>query len=332
MNLSLNAADPLLSEPQALALFTIGLNVLLDQLGLPLPAVPALLFAGALATRHPGWALQVLVLTVLVSVLANVVWFTAGRRHGMRVMRNICRISLSPDSCVSNAQSRFERWGDAALLLSKIIPGLSVMGPTMAGALAMDWMLFLSLSFASSMLWVGGSMLLGGLFGAKLLPLLGASRHIGRWALGLIAAALVIYIAVRLWRRLRFQASLRMARISALQLQALLSGSPPPLILDVRPAAARRLQPYAIPGALHLPAGQLAPALAGLPQDRDIVLYCSCPNEASAAWIARQLMDAGLGRVRPLLGGLDAWIAAGLPVENLNALPLTPAPAASASA
>lgn len=332
MNLSLTTADPLLSEPQALALLTIGLNVLLDQIGLPLPALPALLFAGALATRHPGWALQVLVLAVLVSMLANVVWFRAGRRHGMRVMRSICRISLSPDSCVSSAQSRFERWGDAALLLSKIIPGLSVMGPTMAGALSMEWLLFLSLSFASSMLWVGGSMLLGGLFGAKLLPLLAASRHIGRWALLALLLAFLVYIALRLWRRLRFQASLRMARISALQLQSLLSGSPAPVVLDVRSAAARRLQPYAIPGALHLPAERLGPSLAGLPHDRDIVLYCTCPNEASAAWIARQLMGAGLNHVRPLGGGLDAWIAAGLPVESLTAPPLIAAPAASASA
>jgi membrane protein DedA with SNARE-associated domain/rhodanese-related sulfurtransferase len=329
VNLSFTATH-LLSAPGSLALLSIALNVLLDQLGLPLPALPALLLAGALAAQHPRWAGQVLLLTVVTSVLANVVWFWAGRRHGMRVMRSICRISLSPDSCVSNAQSRFERWGDAALLLSKIVPGLSVMGPTLAGALSMRWSAFLSLSFASSLLWVGASMLLGGLFGAQLLPLLAASGHLGRWALLIVVGAFVLYIALRLWRRLRFQASLRMARIGAAELQSMLSSSAAPLVLDVRSAAARRLQPFAVPGALHLPSERLAQSLAGLPRDRDIVLYCTCPNEASAAWIARQLMDAGLGRVRPLLGGLDAWVAAGYPVQEIAALPLLAASAASA--
>lgn len=313
------ASDPLLSEPQSLALLLIGLNVLLDQIGLPLPALPALLFAGALATRHPGWAARLLLLAVLLSMLANALWFGAGRRYGLRIMRLICRISVSPDSCVSVAQQRFERWGDAAVLLSKIIPGLGVMGPALAGALSMAAPAFVGLSFASSVLWVGGSMLLGALFGAQILPLLSAARHLGHWILLLLAAAFLLYLSLRLWRRLRFHARLRMARIGAAQLQALMQAGPSPVVLDVRSAAARRLQPFAIPGALSIPAERVADSVAHLPRDRDIVLYCTCPNEASAAWIARQLLDAGLQRVRPLLGGLDAWVAAGYPVAQLAA-------------
>jgi rhodanese-related sulfurtransferase len=56
--------------------------------------------------------------------------------------------------------------------------------------------------------------------------------------------------------------------------------------------------------------------LANLPRDREIVLYCTCPNEASAARVARVLMDRGFTRVRPLEGGLDCWIEAGLPVDE----------------
>jgi membrane protein DedA with SNARE-associated domain/rhodanese-related sulfurtransferase len=300
------------------ALLAIGANVLIDQLGLPIPAFPALIFAGAVATRHPGWAMRVLLLSVAASVVANLVWYAAGRRYGIRVMRLICRISVSPDSCVSTAQGRFDRWGDAALLLCKFIPGLAVMAPSLAGAMSMAWSPFLALSLASSLLWVGVSMLLGSVFGTQLLPLLHRARHFGRWALIAIAIALLVYIAVRGWRRWRFRLDLRMARISVTELQTRLATTRAPLILDVRSAAARRLQPWQIPGAVHVAPTRIAASLAELPQDRDIVLYCSCPREASAAWIARRLMDAGLTGIHPLLGGLDAWMDAGLPVQPVQ--------------
>jgi membrane protein DedA with SNARE-associated domain/rhodanese-related sulfurtransferase len=317
-----------------LALLAIGANVLIDQLGLPIPAFPALIFAGAVAARHPGWATRVLLLAVAASLVSNLVWYTAGRRYGIRVMRLICRISVSPDSCVSTAQGRFERWGDAALLLCKFIPGLAVMAPSLAGATSMAWSPFLALSLASSLLWVGVSMLLGSLFGTQLLPLLHRARHFGRWALLAIALALLVYIGVRGWRRWRFRLNLRMARISVTELQMRLTTTRAPLILDVRSAAARRLQPWQIPGALHVPPNRIAGSLAELRQDREIVLYCSCPREASAAWVARRLMDAGLTEIHPLLGGLDAWLDAGLPVQPLQAAnaPLpSAAPQSSAS-
>jgi membrane protein DedA with SNARE-associated domain/rhodanese-related sulfurtransferase len=321
--LDLSAQIPLAESRTAeLALAAIGANVLMDQLGLPVPALPALLFAGAAAARYPGWAARVLILSVTASVFANLLWYAAGRRFGLRVMRLICRISVSPDSCVSTSQGRFERWGDAALLLSKFIPGLGVMAPTLAGALSMAWQPFVTLSVASALLWVGSSLLLGGVFGAQLLALLYRLRHFGRWALLLITLVFVVYVAVRAWRRWRFQAQLRMARISVRQLQAQLSTACAPLILDVRSSAARRLQPWQIPGALHVPPERIASSLAALPRDRQIVLYCTCPREASAAWIARRLMDAGLTRPHPLLGGLDAWMDAGLPVHPvLGAVP-----------
>jgi len=59
--------------------------------------------------------------------------------------------------------------------------------------------------------------------------------------------------------------------------------------------------------------------LPELPRDGEIILYCTCPNEASAARIAKSLMNRGFIHVRPLLGGFDAWIEAGLSVDTLPA-------------
>ena len=82
---------------------------------------------------------------------------------------------------------------------------------------------------------------------------------------------------------------------------------------------ARDLEPRWIPGALHVPLEDVARKLKELPRDRDVILYCTCPSEASAARVAKILMNQGFKRVRPLLGGLDAWVAAGYAVITAEA-------------
>jgi rhodanese-related sulfurtransferase len=109
---------------------------------------------------------------------------------------------------------------------------------------------------------------------------------------------------------------LRMARISVADLYELIERGAAPVILDVRSITARELEPRWIPGALHVPLQDVAKHLKELPRDREIILYCTCPSEASAARVARILINQGFKRVRPLHGGLDAWVAAGYSVEN----------------
>jgi rhodanese-related sulfurtransferase len=104
---------------------------------------------------------------------------------------------------------------------------------------------------------------------------------------------------------------LRMARISVAELNQLIENGSQPLIIDVRSPSARVLEPHWIPGALHISLPDVARHVKDLPKDRDIILYCTCPSEASAARVAKILMNHGFKRVRPLHGGLDAWLAAG---------------------
>ena len=105
------------------------------------------------------------------------------------------------------------------------------------------------------------------------------------------------------------------------------------MIVDVRSPTAQVLAQQRIPGALHVPVQEVARHLGELPRDREIVFYCTCPNEASAAQAARVLLDHGFRRVRPLHGGLDAWIAAGYAVEPIvvSAASVPAAPLAAAS-
>jgi rhodanese-related sulfurtransferase len=121
------------------------------------------------------------------------------------------------------------------------------------------------------------------------------------------------------WERWRFFTMLRMARISVDELYSLLDAGENPVIVDVRCQTGRALEPRRIPGALHVPLHAVDHHVKDLPRDREIIVYCTCPNEASAAQVAKILMNNGFKKVRPLHGGLEAWIDAGYEVEELSA-------------
>jgi membrane protein DedA with SNARE-associated domain/rhodanese-related sulfurtransferase len=307
-----------------IGLGVLFLNVLLDQLGLPLPAVPILVVAGGMAASGRLPVIAVFALAMLACMLGDSVWYFAGRFYGGRVMRLLCRISLTPDICVGQAQASFERWGPKALIIAKFIPGLSMVAPPLAGATGMRVGRFVGLSALSSALWVSVALLGGFLLRSQIERLLPQVAAIGGTAIGIILLLLVAYIAYKWWERRRFYAALDVARISVAELYARMqAGGTAPLVVDVRSSTAQSLELRRIPGALHLPVQEVQRHLGELARDREIILYCTCPNEASAAQAARLLMRNGFSRVRPLKGGLDAWLAAGYSFEEVS--PLAPA-------
>jgi membrane protein DedA with SNARE-associated domain/rhodanese-related sulfurtransferase len=308
-------------------LIIVFINILVDQIGLPVPAVPTLIIAGALAAERQLPLAPLFAWSVFACLIADCGWYLIGQRYGIRVLKTLCRISLEPDSCVSQTQTRFERWGINSLVLAKFIPGLSIIAPPLAGAMRIGWSRFIVLSTAGAALWVGSALGAGMLFKAQIAALLTHIDDVGSVAVVVIAAALAAYIGYKWWERARFYQSLRMARVGVVELYDLIQAGAKPVIVDVRSPTARALDPHGIPGALHVPLENVAASIKNLPRDREIILYCSCPSEASAASVARILMNHGFQRVRPLHGGLDAWIAAGYAVVGVE----EPAPSPGSS-
>src|SRR5947207_140137 len=143
-------------------------NVLIEQIGIPLPAMPTLIVAGGLAAGGKLSAVAVFAVALAGCVIADVTWYIAGRRYGNRVMRILCGISLTPDSCVSQAQTRFERFGFNLLLIAKFIPGVALLAPPLAGATRMRWLPFLAFDTAGGALWVAAGIAGGVLLGARI--------------------------------------------------------------------------------------------------------------------------------------------------------------------
>lgn len=297
------------------------------RIGAPVPAAPFLVVAASLDSVS---LLSVFALAVLASVLGDSAWFIAGRRYGYRMLKLLCRISISPDSCVSQSESFFGRWGGSSLLAAKFLPGVSVVAPPMAGALGMSTLGFVGFDLLASAIWAVAFLALGLVFSNQVQGVLDVLSTAGGGTLAALALVLVAYLLLRWWRRRYFLRESELPRIGVDELRALVDSGDAPLIIDVRSDLGREMDPRSIPGALPMQLDTLRAAAASLPSGRLIVPYCNCPNDASAVAAVRLLADTGRSLARPLAGGLEAWIAAGHPVGRHAAA--APAEAAEGTA
>ena len=253
----------------------VFLNVFLVQVGAPVPAVPTLMVAGALAMSGNMSFAAILVVAIAASLLGDLVWYAAGRVFGLRVLQLLCRVSISPDSCVRQTEDRFERWGAPSLMFAKFVPGFSTVAPPLAGALRLPLASFLAYSAVSAGLWAGLAAATGMIFASQIDWLLAELATMGAYALAVIGAALALFIAFKWWERRRFFKRLRMARISVDDLYRMMEAGQKPLVVDVRSESAREIDPRRIPGAIAADIDNLDAHLAELLPDRDIILYCT---------------------------------------------------------
>ena len=199
-------------------------NVLLEQVGLPIPAIPTLVVAGALAAEGGFSPLAIFAVAFVACMIGDVIWYLAGRRYGRRVMTLLCRVSLSPDSCVRQTEFRFERWGKLTLVLSKFIPGLSTIAPPLAGAMRLGWPSFLLLNGLGVVIWAGTAIAAGMAFHTEINEFIVRLEGLGTLAAEAVGVLLGGYIALKWWERRRFYKMLRIARIGVDELRALMDG------------------------------------------------------------------------------------------------------------
>ncbi|MDQ6680271.1 MAG: VTT domain-containing protein [Pseudomonadota bacterium] len=298
-------------------LVVVFLNVLAAQVGLPLPMVPVLVVMGARSMAGEVAVEALFGVAVAACLVADFAWYAAGQRYGSRVLRTVCRLSMSPDSCVRQTQSLFARWGVWTLVVAKFIPGLGPISTALSGQTRLALPVFVLLDALGASLFVGVAIGLGRAFHSAVDNLLGMLAGFGEVGLAVIVGALLLFVAFRFAQRHWLIRALRMTRISVAELERLRHSDSPHAIYDVR-ASASRERDGTIPGALpwSVEAKELPPAAAA--PDVEVIVYCDCPNDYSAAKVAYRLRQAGFTNVRPLHGGIDAWIAAGLPVERLH--------------
>ena len=303
--------DLLLHIIETYGLWVVVVSVLLDQGGLPVPAYPPMIVTAALAVESHESVWPIILVATLATLVADLAWFAGGRKFGARLLRAMCKLSLSADSCVGLTRRIYARWGAPSLILAKYIPGFAAVSTTLAGESGTSLRRFVLYDGIGSLLWVAGAVGLGVMFHSAVEALLTQLEDLGHYALMLLVAAVMIFVALKWWQRQRFLGEISMPRISIDELQALLKTGSGATILDVRSAEHRARSGW-IPGAIQVR------DIADLKLDpaAELIVYCDCPNEASAALLVKKLRDRGFLHVRPLAGGLEAWRAKGLPLEQ----------------
>lgn len=294
-------------------LWIVFIAVLLDQGGIPVPAYPPIIVTSAMTLEADGSLWPIVLVATLAAVLADALWYAGGRRFGAQLIRLMCRLSLSPDSCVGMTRGIYARWGAPSLIVAKFVPGFAAVATTLAGQTRTGAARFALYDGIGAALWASIAVAVGALFHEAVNDVLAQLEVLGQVGVILLLAAIVLFVAYKAWKRQRFIRLISMARISVPELQRLMADGSGPLVLDVRPADQRAASGW-IPGAV------LASRVEDLdvaPQ-HEVIVYCDCPNEASAARLARELKNRGFTRVRPLAGGFDAWRAQDLPIVRAD--------------
>ncbi|MGA2260460.1 MAG: VTT domain-containing protein [Acidobacteriota bacterium] len=291
-------------------------SVLLEQVGIPIPSAPVLLAAGALSAGGRLSFALICLLAAAAAVLGNLVWYELGRRRGRKMLNLICRLSLEPDSCVRGTEGIFARHGDRALLVARFVPGLNTAAPPMAGLLGVSLLRFIALDLAGSLLWIVTFAGAGRLFSRQIEGLALLLAHLGSWAVLLAVGSLAAYLAWKFLQRRRFIGQLRMARISPEELEQKLATGENVAVVDLRNDLAVRTDPVQLPGAIRILPEEIESRHEEIPRDRDIVLYCTCPNEASSARAALLLRRKGIQSRAPAGGRIGGLARPGLALRS----------------
>jgi membrane protein DedA with SNARE-associated domain/rhodanese-related sulfurtransferase len=295
--------------------------VFLDQIGVPIPAFPALLGAGALVASGELSLPVCVLVAVVASLLADGIWYGIGRARGSKVLNLMCKLSWRPDTCVSKTKNAFSVLGSNTLLFAKFVPGLSTLAPPLAGITQVPLLRFALYDAAGTVIW-------------SLVPLVGGAYLQKSFEdLEMRAYSLIPYLpwicgflilAVLAWRyinRNRYMKALRSNLRSAIEveeLKSLLDEGKDVVVLDVRDEISAKATPVILPNARWIPYRALAERTAELPLEKPIIVYCDCPEDQGAIAMVDLLRQHGATHARALRGGLDEWRAKGFTTSELT--------------
>jgi membrane protein DedA with SNARE-associated domain len=255
--------------------WVLVLNVFVEQLGLPVPSFPVLLAMGALAGLGSRSFEGSLLLATVTAMTCDLMWFRLGRSRGRTILNMLCRLSLEPDTCVSNTKGLFARFGAPALLFSKFVPGLGAAAAPLAGLTRMPAWRFLIADGAGSAIWSGAYLGAGFLFRNQLEDAAEAVRRTGSGVLLALVGMLALYIGWKYYQRQRFIRELRIARVRPEELRKMIESGCDVVIVDLRRAMEVQQDPVKLPGALWIAAEDLDERHEEIPREKEIVLYCS---------------------------------------------------------
>jgi membrane protein DedA with SNARE-associated domain/rhodanese-related sulfurtransferase len=294
-------------------------SVFARQMCLPVPAILFLVAAGTLAGSGRMRLAVALGLAIIACLLADMVWYEAGRRWGDQILHFVYGLALNPAAAARRSKETFVRHGPRTLMLAKFVVGLDAATPPLAGLSGTSRARFIAFDAIGAALWSGVYAGLGYLFGKDLDRAAAYAARLGvLWGF-FVLAALATYVSRKLVRWHRFVREFRMARITPEELKKKLDAGEQVMIVDLHGSRDGPRGHRGIPGAVCVDPHRLGmhdnpQKGTPIPRDREVVLYCTALHEFTSARAALELRRRGFERVRPLAGGLQAWHERGFPL------------------
>jgi membrane protein DedA with SNARE-associated domain len=249
--------------------------VFVEQLGLPIPSVPLLLAAGALAGAGRMNIFASLFITMFAALCADSLWYELGRIRGIAILQLLCKISLEPDSCVRRTEGVFSRQGARSLIFAKFLPGVGAVAPPLAGVFHMRVARFMMFDSMGTLLWAGTFLGAGFVFSGQIEQIAAHLAYFGGHLGMVLLTAFALYIAYKFLARQRFIRALRIARITVSELKEKIDAGEEMVVVDLRHSVDFEADPQTIPGAFRMDAAELEEKNDRLPRDRDVILYCT---------------------------------------------------------
>lgn len=254
----------------------LGGWVLAEQIGLPLPAAPVLMAAGAMSAKGPFHFWLALTVSVIGCAVGDLFWFRIGQQGNRRVLNAICRISLEPDTCVRRTSDLIEKYGPKSLLVTKFVPGLNAVAAPLAGSAGLGLPKFLFFNLLGSILWCGCFLGIGYFFREKV-------GNIALWmaqfkwviALTLLVVIPAAYITFKYWQRRKFTREIWMERISPEELLQRIQAGEGVTIVDLRHGLDFLPDPRTLPHAIRMAPNEVEQRYTEIPAQAEVVLYCT---------------------------------------------------------
>jgi len=249
--------------------------VMVDQAGIPLPAIPLLLFIGSLVGAGKVNVLVALGTALAGCLAADLLWYGFGRRRGAPVLGSLCRITLEADTCVRRVEGLFTRYRLGTLFMAKFLPGLNPIAAALSGVVKVQVGRFVGIELAGALAWAAGWMSVGYLFSDLIDQVADQVSRMGGLSILLLGGLAAAYVGVKYVQRRLFIRALRMARISPEELKRQIDEGKDTMIVDLRTALDVQTTPYTIRGALRMSPEEIERRQGEIPRDVDIVLCCS---------------------------------------------------------
>ena len=251
--------------------------LLIEAVGLPLPAAIALVASGAAIAAHALWGPYVLLAAITALLIGDTIQFWLGRYMGWALLGFLCRVSINPETCILRSAESFYKRGKLTLVFAKFVPGVNTMASPLAGSMKMRFWQFIRLDFIGALAYSVAYLAVGYISRDFLAAVLRGFHAAGRAMEAVVVAALAVYVIYRIiqFRKNKMYRVVPRVQVEELARRLASQDAGRVMIVDVRSHGYYDSGAARIKNSIRIEPNNLEEEIKNLPKEKDIYLYCT---------------------------------------------------------